>query len=51
MADINIITNTTSLDIEIPIGNISKFRCKIPNNGFGQLIKACNKKTQVSSHS
>ena len=51
-ADINIITNTTnvSLDIEIPIGNISKFRCKIPNNGFGQQIKACDKNTIIPNN-
>lgn len=51
-ADINIMTNTTnvSIDIEIPIGNISKFRCKIPNNGFGQQIKACDKNTIIPNN-
>lgn len=50
--DINIITNTTnnSIDIEIPIGNISKFRCKIPNNGFGQQIKACDENTIIPNN-
>jgi hypothetical protein len=50
--DININPNVSnvSLDIEIPIGNISKFRCKIPNNGFGQQIKACDKNTIIPNN-
>lgn len=38
------------LEIEIPIGKISKFACKIPNNGFGQIISVCNKNTIIPNN-
>lgn len=42
--------NPPYLELLLPIGNKSKFRCKIPNNAFGQPIRACDKSVMIPNN-